>query len=451
MEVLNAYKEAFLHLPEGIDAAEAVAETEAEQTVTLAKGVHNGSAFSDVTSLFVRTQGEKAGFAYTQNLDEDPADVLARAYESSKYAQTEGMPIPETGEFTYTLKEETCELTELAVLWKKAEQTDQWLNSQFPELTVQKLSVTDRIRTVSVVSSKGTDCRTSSHCFCVSVFASDVRYPGSFLIRELTAVSLEELRPEQWNRVVQRWYWTLEAQKQECDDFESGMYRCVLDGSVLNNIFLTGWRMFAAGNYKKSTTPFAGKMQEKIASFVVNITDCAVRDGSGYVYRADCEGIKGSKAVLVSDGIMKGCISSMKDCDRGCSTGNAGRKDMISGTIHTDVVTMPKNFGMEPGKGLLETLLEKMNDGMYIYESYDMFHSVNTVSGDYAIPCNGIRIKDGKPAGVIKGLTLNGRVQNLLQEIEELDSEISVQPMLMLNSFTVSAPDALVHKLSISR
>lgn len=451
MKLLDAYKKAFRDLPSEIYAAEAVAETESELTVTLQNGAHSGSAASDVTSLFVRTQGEKGGFAYTQNLEEDPKEVLKRAHESSLYAQTEGLPIPGVNETTYMDMEPECELTDIAVLWKKAEAIDQWMTEHASGLSLRQLSVTDRIRTISVVNSKGRDCRTSSHCFCVSLFAADSRYPGNFLVDELTFSSVEEIADDIWARKLERWYWNAEAQQTVLPEFTSGSYRCILGGTVMNYIFITGWRMFTAGNYQKSTTPFSGQLQSVIAGPAVNITDRVSRAGSGYLYRADCEGTKGRDAMLVTDGVMTGCMSSLTDCGKDGSTGNGGRKDMISGTIHTDVVTMPKNFGIEPGAGTLEDLIETLSDGIYIYESFDQFHSVNTVSGECSIPCNGILIKDGKPTGTVKGLTINGKVQDILKEITALDDEVQVQPMFMLNSFTVSSPDVLVNKLNVSK
>ena len=59
-------------------------------------------------------------------------------------------------------------------------------------------------------------------------------------------------------------------------------------------------------------------------------------------------------------------------------------------------------------------MLKDMGDGVYITESYDIFHSINIGSGDFAIPCRGIVIKDGKPHHSVTALTICGNLINLL-------------------------------------
>lgn len=195
----------------------------------------------------------------------------------------------------------------------------------------------------------------------------------------------------------------------------------------------------------------------QIGGSVLNITDRITRKGSGYRFQADCEGSESQDVKLVTNGVLTGLMSNLTSgnveaAEAGVrSTGNAGRKAMISGNIHTDVVTIPKNFGIEPGTHSLQELLEEMGDGIYIYESFDMFHSVNTVSGEFTIPCNGILIKDGKPNGVVKGLTISGKVQDILADTRLVGKDTDVCPMLMLNSFTVASPGLLVEKLNVSK
>ena len=465
MKALEAYKEVLQNLPEGIRLAEVEAETEGELSAVLQNGVHNGASLSEVTSLFVKTLGEKAGFTYTQNLEEDPSEVLLRAHESSVYSENTEMYLQKPGEPEVCRSQEPeCEPVKLQELWNAAEAVDQWLTAHYPTMAMRMLCVTDRIRTVGGGNSEGLDACVSSHSFCLSLFAADEQYPGSFLSDEITVRELSELKEDLFAEKLETWYWNLEAKKQggSGEGFVPGSYRCVLDGKVMNNIFLTAWRMFTEDNYQKKSTPFAGRMQTAVGSSKLTVTDRSVRKGSGYRFAMDCEGSVCRDVTLIRDGVLTGLLSNLtsaqkaeaasaENIDLVPSTGNAGRKDMISGNIHTNVVTIPKNFGVEPGSHSLMELLEELSDGIYIYESFDMFHSVNTVSGEYSIPCNGILLQNGRPVQVMEGLTINGRVQDILANTELVGTDVSVCPMLMLNSFTVSSPSILVEKLNVSK
>ena len=167
----------------------------------------------------------------------------------------------------------------------------------------------------------------------------------------------------------------------------------------------------------------------------------------------DCRGSAGRDAKLVTNGVLTELLtnSADKNSGRASSTGNAGRKAMISGNIHTDVVTTPKNFGVEPGDSTLEELMETMYQGVYIYESFDMFHCINTSTGDCSIPCNGIVVENGHFKYRVEGLTINGKIQDILENVLQVGNDTSVLPMLMLNSFTVASPSVLVEKLNVSR
>jgi PmbA protein len=167
----------------------------------------------------------------------------------------------------------------------------------------------------------------------------------------------------------------------------------------------------------------------------------------------DCEGSLGSDTILVENGVLKHLMNNLTSAEamQEAPTGNAGRKALLSGNIHTDILVTPKNFRMDPGSDTLETLFEKMQNGVYLYDSLDVFHSIHIASGDYSIPCEGILIRDGKMAGKLPGLTINGKIQDLLKDITAVGNDPATYCMPILNSYLVSSPSVLVSKISVSR
>jgi len=166
----------------------------------------------------------------------------------------------------------------------------------------------------------------------------------------------------------------------------------------------------------------------------------------------DCEGVPSRDLTLVENGVLKGWMHNLSSAAAAGvrSTGNAGRKTLLSGNIHTDMAIMPKNFTIESGTASLEQLIHDCDDGVYVFKNYDQFHALNVVSGDFSFPCKAVRIKEGKPVGIMEGLTMTGNVAELFARVEQVGSDRVINPLVMYDSYTVSGPAMLVKSLKIS-
>ena len=94
MKGLETYQRRMKCLPTEITAAEAEAERTELLSLEVMQGENKGVQCSDVTELFIRVrtkdeEGEKSGFYYTQNLEEDPGEALKRAAENAAFAAQE--------------------------------------------------------------------------------------------------------------------------------------------------------------------------------------------------------------------------------------------------------------------------------------------------------------------------------------------------------------------------
>ena len=239
---------------------------------------------------------------------------------------------------------------------------------------------------------------------------------------------------------------------------KAGVYRAVLSSQAVNNILITAWQMFTAKRAQSNATPFAGKENTKIFSDCITIRDYKGGADSkncvqcGFSWEMDCEGVPSRDVTLVENGVLKSWMHNLSTAKKAGvrSTGNAGRKTLLSGNIHTDMAIMPKNFTIESGNASLEDLLQACGDGVYVFENYDQFHALNVVSGDFAFPCKAVYIKDGKPVGIMEGLTMTGNVAELFSTVELLGSDRVINPLVMYDSYTVSGPAMLVGSLKIS-
>lgn len=447
MKIMDAYKRAFAQLPPEIRCAELEAEREAAVTVTVADGERQGCSASDVTELFVRAGGDRIGFAYTQDLEEEPLAVIRRAYENSLWSQAETPErMNEPGRAAQD-REPTPASADISVLWDKAEAIGRWLAVSVPELDSYTVSVTDRVRTMGLVNTNGCDvCRAERNVF-VELLA--VKHGAGGFSREYTFPALDEAEPARFVGDLRKWQACMLSETE----LDSGNYPCVLDGAVMANILLTSWQMFSGRNYLDRRTPYAGLLGRSAASPILRLVDLASMAESGFRCAADAEGTACRDVEIVRDGVLCGLMHNLTSAEAmGVEpTGSAGRKTLLSGNIHTDILVMPRNFGILPGSGDVWPLLERLGDGLYIFESFDQFHSVNIGSGDFSIPCSGMVVKDGKLIGRVEGLTMSGTVQELLSSVTAVGADLAVLPMVMLRSYAVFSPSVLVTGVSVSK
>ncbi len=463
MKELNLYREYMKHLPEGCLEAEVQAEKNEKLSVRFSGGIALGMSSSEQTELFVRASGEKTGMIYTQKLDEDPAEVIVRAMENSELSRSTkpelmcspkvwsdlGIDMVSFQDFKEAVPSSITELKAFAAnleteLTEKAGATGN-----------TRIDVEETLLTMGVVNSKGTDASAVTRRFEISVCTSGGEgddswgYSGYVSAEKLADVTAEYFCAE------------IEKEKQQrCPETAPipGVYRAVLGPKTVNFLLLTGWQILSAKRVQAGASPIKSDLGEQVFSPCITLRD--YKNGShlkeemtcGFAWEIDCEGVPSQDVTLVENGILKGFMHNLSSAEYAgvLSTGNAGRKTLLSGNIHTDMAVMPKNFVMESGEASLEELIEKCGDGIYIFESFDQYHSLNAATGDFAFPCQGIRIKNGKLDGMMKGLTMNGNICELFNQAECLGKERLAFPLDMYQSYQVSGPAMLVSSLRVS-
>ena len=469
MRELKAYQVAMQSLPDGCLAAEAEAEKQEKISVEVIGSQTGPMSCSEQTELFVRASGKKTGMVYTQKLDADASEVLAQALTNSEASAAEKAEPMATADYweadetnafdeikvsdkTNTLDKATTsnggeakKLVSIETLKNKAKTLAKQLEERFG--CVVRLDLSQTILTMGVVNTNNIEETASVQRFAAEVAANG--YDGY-----ACALTLDELSPEPFlHEFSNRKFLEVPAIPAE-----AGEYRTVLSSQAINNILITAWQMFTARRAQSGSTPFAGKENTKIFSDCITIrdykggADSANSVQCGFSWEMDCEGVPSRDVTLVENGVLKGWMHNLSTAEKAGarSTGNAGRKTLLSGNIHTDMAIMPKNFTIESGEASLEELLCACGDGVYVFENYDQFHALNVVSGDFAFPCKAVRIKDGKPVGIMEGLTMTGNVAELFSNVELVGSDRVINPLVMYDSYTVSGPAMLVGSLKVS-
>jgi len=446
---LENYKKALSELPKEINEAEVNIETNENYMLTVSEGEVVESSYSNTTEIFARATGEKTGFAYTQDLSEDPAEVIERAYRNSLEItdnKRDFLNRPILGHNQEKIRI-NCNV-DIEEMKKTAASLEAHVLASHD--SIEKVIVESRIDITEsrVFNSHGLDV---SSCRKVNYLKADViaQYKGE-TYNTTCALSATDFEKIDFSFMIDMIINQLEG-KFGAGSFEPGEYPVLLDKTVGVNILMTAWQLFSGIKYLEGSSALSGKLYNNIGSENFTVYDVPAHEKTGYIYRCDCEGSVSQAHTIVDKGRLVGLLHNISTASQmnTKSTGNAGRYALLSGTIPTDIIVTPKILYIEKGEESVDTLLKELNNGVYITESYDVFHSINIASGDFSIPCRGIVIKDGKKHRTITGMTISGNLLDLFKNIKATANDLYIEEFLM-KSYCIGSPSLLLNKIQIN-
>lgn len=447
MDFLEHYRAAMRALPAGVRWAEANIKKTESVIVTAAGGAFDSAAAESADAAYIRAAITGAGVAYTQDLSADPAQLILQAAQNGRLSAGEdtgktlarGINIPSASlparENMEHLRDASCEISGMAqkadarivsaICAIREDMHRGWVVNSFGTQTQSSLLVYTCELDIAL-KENGRIVNTSALATADSLHALDAQG----CIAEAISKAEEQLLPQV--------------------DIPAGVYPAVLDHSVMCNIFITSWQLFSATKYQGDASALSGRLGETIASPAVTIIDREAHPLCGYAYGPDDEGSVGKENILVDRGALKSLLHTRQTAARAGvqPTGNAGRVALLTGSIPTNLIPLPRVLTVEPGARSRKEMIKTMVDGLLIPFSFDIFHSINIASGDFSIPCRAILIKNGDMVGQCSNLTMSGNLQNLLSSIDELGSDLCIQPFL-LRSYCYGAPSARVVELKI--
>lgn len=447
MKQLQQYINAFAALPAPITEAQAELESREALTLSCTDGRDSGGRYACLNELFVQATAEKTGMLYTQKLDGDAMETLRAAAQNARFSA-------ETAPWPMGSAQGSCQLFDDAApasreqMARRLAKIDRAIAQSGLELRSRQLSLSRYSTGVSVANSRGLRAQ-SAHTFYELSVQLAAEHNGSAEVGfEVSAQQLEGLDDGQIARTVQR----AVQNHLPLTGARSGSYPCVLDQSVVCNILITAWRLFDGRAALEHTTCLWDGQGKQLFSPLLNIVDRVESPYSGYRAALDCEGTRGVDLDLVREGRLCGWMHNFSTAARMGQppTGNAGRKPMISGAVQTDVVVVPKNLMVLPGRQTTDALIAQMGDGLYISQSFDVFHSINLASGSFSIPCQALVVRQGRPVGRVEGMTLEGSLPALFASAAGVGSEMFTFAMPIIKSFAVSAPALYVPSLRVS-
>lgn len=446
---ISSYKEVLENLPCGIKEAEVNIEKHYITEVRIKGGIISDLSVSQNTAMYARVSGEKTGYAYTEDVSENPQDVITRAYENSMNSEKEHTD--RINRMKDVVRSEHAGIeTGPGFLAEYAAAMEKGIIEESEIIKDVHVSLKEETVGQHTVNSYGHDINYVSRLYIMRAVANAPENEKIFSASHIkSSKHPKEFNVDEFRSSLED---DLKYQLNVSKKFNSGEYPAILSKKVVYNMFVTAWQIFSGHKYISESSPLSGRLNQKIASECISIFDFTQHPYSGYDVGYDCEGSAGITAKLVEDGMFTGLLHNIatgEGLGQG-STGNAGRRALLSGNIATDILVIPKNFVIQPGEATVTDMQKHMGNGIYITTSSDVFHTINIASGDFSIPCKGVMIRDGKPAENLQSLTISGNIIELLKNVVEVGADLYLSVMENLENFGIGACSLRVSKLMVS-
>ncbi len=174
---------------------------------------------------------------------------------------------------------------------------------------------------------------------------------------------------------------------------------------------------------ERGTTPFANKLNEKIAHEAVTAVDEGISSGSFGSLSVDDEGMEPERSILIKDGILRKFISDRAgELRTGHKRTGSGRRQNYSFAAASRM----RNTFIAKGDYSKEDLISSIGDGLYC-KSMGGGSVGATGQFNFAVE-EGYLIKNGKLTKPVKGATLIGEALEVMPKISMCGNDLELAP-----------------------
>ena len=264
---------------------------------------------------------------------------------------------------------------------------------------------------VSVVAEKG-DQKSSGGEYCSRRFFDDLK-PADEIALKAAKEAYEMLDPLM-----------IKTQKAAVI-FHPDVARAILGGILAA---INGERVIQGASFLKD------KMDQKIAVELLTLIDDGTRSRGLNSKPFDGEGVPTQKRIIVDKGILKGFMYNTIVAKRAAvkSTGNATRGGFTS---------LPgigaHNFYMAAGDIPPEEIIKATKTGLLLKGVTG--YGINSVNGNFSGGANGFWIENGKIAFPVKGLTIAGTADEMLNGIDMVGNDLDLNRSFTSPTFRIKS------------
>jgi len=384
----------------------------------------------------------RMGYASTQALDEDAADMLVKgAVTSATLTETDDPQFIFEGAETPKLELYNPALDVIP----DAEKVQMALDLEKKALAVDKRISTDGCAVFysaggrRIVNSKGMDAafRDNAIGAYVSAVARDGARAGSAY-----RIAMGRSGAPDFDKLAR------EASREALDfltaePVPSGSYPVVLRASAALELLAAFADAFSADEAQRGLSPLKGREGEVVAAGCVTLLDDPLNPTGLAASPFDGEGVPARHKAVIDGGKLTALLHNLKTAAKQgvSSTGNAARG------YSSAISVAPTNFYFQPSEEPLSKLLARAEGGLLITELQGMHSGADAVSGDFSLSAKGYRIENGAVGRSVDQITVAGNFYELLKQVLAVACDLEFgQP----GRSCFGSPSILVEKLSIA-
>lgn len=228
--------------------------------------------------------------------------------------------------------------------------------------------------------------------------------------------------------------------KLSAKPIESGKYKTVFSNKAMRIIIGSYLGLFSSEAVQKKLSLLQGKLNQKIASSIINIKDIPMYDKGLANTNFDGEGSKTKDLNIITNGVLNSYLynnyTAKKDGIKTTSHASRGFKTSIGISCH--------NFILENGNNTQEELISQIQNGVLVNSLTGTHAGVNAISGDFSLQAEGIKIENGKLSYTASPFIVSGNILDLLSNVEMLANDTDY------HHSSIYAPSALIKELSFA-
>ncbi|MCA9903105.1 MAG: TldD/PmbA family protein [Anaerolineae bacterium] len=198
----------------------------------------------------------------------------------------------------------------------------------------------------------------------------------------------------------------------------------VLDHAVGAEILNALAQALSADDWQRKRSFLLDRLGQQVGSDMVTLMD------NGRLKRGlasapfDGEGVPTSATRLIDEGVLQNLMYDTYSARKAnkSSSGNAQRAG------HRSLPSLgPTNFYMQPGHQTRDEIIAGVERGLYVI-SVMQTGGIDPITGDCSMGANGMWIENGKITGPVGGVTIGTTLNDFLQNISEVGSDLRFIP-----------------------
>lgn len=228
--------------------------------------------------------------------------------------------------------------------------------------------------------------------------------------------------------------------KLSAKPIESGKYKTVFTSKAMRTILGAYLGLFSSEAVQKKLSLLQGKLNQKVASSIINIKDIPMYDKGLANTNFDGEGSKTEDLNIITNGVLNSYLynnyTARKENRKTTSHASRGFKTSIGISCH--------NLILENGKNNQEELISQIKNGILVNSLTGTHAGVNAISGDFSLQAEGVKIENGKLAYTASPFIVSGNILDFLSNIEMLADDTDY------HHSSIYTPSALIRELSFA-